>query len=143
MLKRVQHDECYLHMKPMILTAAALLALAACTQRDPVADNLQNADALPVSSTPEASPTGAPPANATANVAAPAAPAAGIPAALQGRWGLTPVDCTTSLGDAKGLLVVNSNELRFYESRAVPSTRKVCSLPVRNTARNSSIVSSM
>lgn len=44
-----------------------------------------------------------------------------IPAALQGRWGLTPADCTTALGDAKGLMVINSDELRFYESRAVPA----------------------
>ena len=43
-----------------------------------------------------------------------------IPAALQGRWGLAPRDCTSTLGDAKGLLVINDHELRFYESRAVP-----------------------
>jgi hypothetical protein len=46
---------------------------------------------------------------------------AAIPAALQGRWGLTPADCTSALGDAKGLLVINASELRFYESRAVPA----------------------
>ena len=103
------------------IAIVTILALAACTQRDPVADNLQNADALPVSTTPEASPTGAPPVNASTNAASPTAPAGAIPAALQGRWGLTPVDCTTALDDAKGLLVVNANELRFYESRAVPS----------------------
>jgi hypothetical protein len=40
---------------------------------------------------------------------------------LQGRWGLTPGDCTSRLGDAKGLLVIGPNELRFYESRAVPA----------------------
>jgi hypothetical protein len=108
-------------MKTSIVTMTAILALAACTQQDPVADNLQNADSLPVSNTPEASPTGAPPANAGSNAAAPAAPSGAIPPALQGRWGLTPVDCTTALGDAKGLLVINANELRFYESRAVPS----------------------
>jgi hypothetical protein len=34
---------------------------------------------------------------------------------------LTPADCTSALGDAKGLLVINANELRFYESRAVPT----------------------
>ncbi|WP_230558782.1 hypothetical protein, partial [Sphingomonas segetis] len=44
-----------------------------------------------------------------------------IPAALHGRWGLAPADCTSALGDAKGLLVVSERELRFYESRAVPS----------------------
>ena len=49
------------------------------------------------------------------------APAARIPAALQGRWGLTPGDCTTMRGDAKGLLTVTPNDLHFYESRAVPA----------------------
>ena len=34
---------------------------------------------------------------------------------------MTPADCTTALGDAKGLLVINADELRFYESRAVPA----------------------
>jgi len=47
-------------------------------------------------------------------------PAAAIPAALHGRWGMTPGDCTSTRGDAKGLLVVSSDGLRFYESRAVP-----------------------
>ena len=44
-----------------------------------------------------------------------------IPSALQGRWGLTPADCTAPLSNAKGLMVVADKELRFYESRAVPS----------------------
>lgn len=41
-----------------------------------------------------------------------------IPQALRGRWGLVPRDCTSTLGDAKGLLVVDEGELKFYESRA-------------------------
>ncbi|MGH9548450.1 MAG: hypothetical protein ACRD3W_03705, partial [Terriglobales bacterium] len=49
------------------------------------------------------------------------APAAAIPVALQGRWGLTPPDCTSALGASKGLLVINRGELRFYESRAAPA----------------------
>ncbi|HWI76903.1 MAG TPA: hypothetical protein VNS53_07475 [Sphingomicrobium sp.] len=102
------------------IVLATVLALAACGRPDPVADDANNVDALPTVNTPTPSPTGAPPANAAASTAAPA-PAAGIPAALQGRWGLTPVDCTSTLGDAKGLLIVSSDELRFYESRAVPS----------------------
>lgn len=39
-----------------------------------------------------------------------------IPAAFQGRWGMTPADCTSDKGDAKGLLEVSANELKFYES---------------------------
>src|SRR5687767_8399070 len=45
---------------------------------------------------------------------------AAIPEALQGRWALTPDDCTSARGDAKGLLVVSRDELRFYESVAKP-----------------------
>ena len=55
----------------------------------------------------------------------PAAPAPGpsasgktIPAALQGRWGMVPADCTSTRGDAKGLLTIGPDTLRFYESRA-------------------------
>jgi hypothetical protein len=51
----------------------------------------------------------------------PPASGAKIPAALQGRWALTPRDCTSPLGDAKGLLVISDSELRFYESRAIPA----------------------
>ncbi len=46
-----------------------------------------------------------------------APPAAPIPAALHGRWGLVPADCTSTRGDAKGLLTIDATMLRFYESR--------------------------
>jgi hypothetical protein len=105
------------------LPCLVLLALSACGKPDAVADGANNVEGLPAPANRAApNPTGAPPANASA--AAPAstnAPAAAIPAALQGRWGLTPRDCTSTLGDAKGLLIVNPSELRFYESRAIPA----------------------
>ncbi|WEK44581.1 MAG: hypothetical protein P0Y64_07280 [Candidatus Sphingomonas colombiensis] len=41
-----------------------------------------------------------------------------IPAAFQGRWGLVPADCTSTRGDAKGLMLVEPDRLTFYESRA-------------------------
>ncbi|WP_353473722.1 hypothetical protein PVT71_06665 [Salipiger sp. H15] len=44
---------------------------------------------------------------------------AGIPEAMQGRWGLVPADCTSTRGDAKGLMEVKEDTLVFYESRAV------------------------
>jgi len=120
------------------LTGALILAVAACGKHDPVADNATNTGNLvavvdranatanaaraeagkPPPPAPEApaaaaSPTGAPP---------PAQPSTGvIPAALQGRWGLTPADCTSTRGDAKGLLVVGGGALRFYESTAMPA----------------------
>ena len=33
---------------------------------------------------------------------------------------MTPEDCTSQRGDAKGLLIITANDLKFYESRAVP-----------------------
>jgi hypothetical protein len=106
-----------------VFTFAVLAAIAACSEPGPVASNVAAADLpLPVNdSSPD--PAGGPPQNATENHAAAPAPgdSAPIPAALQGRWGLTPGDCTGALDSAKGLLVVGANQLRFYESRAVPA----------------------
>lgn len=44
-------------------------------------------------------------------------PEFGIPVSTQGRWGLVPADCTSTRGDAKGLLIVSATTLTFYESR--------------------------
>lgn len=101
----------------LILSAA----LAACGGRDPVADEAGSAEALPTVNEADPSPTGGPPppenavgANETAE------DATLIPAALRGRWGLSPADCVSSRGDAKGLLEISADRLRFYESVAVP-----------------------
>lgn len=74
-----------------------------------------------------------PPANAIATSgneqAAPMAPPATsgggsmvtdgrLPAAFVGRWRLVPADCTSTAGDAKGLMTVTPDRLSFYESRA-------------------------
>lgn len=112
-----------MRLRVPVVTCALILTIAACGKRDPVADNANGA-ALPApvnDTTPD--PAGSPPTNATtpANGVAPTATAT-IPAPLQGRWGLTPADCTSTRGDAKGLLVVTANRMTFYESRAVPST---------------------
>ena len=77
---------------------AAVLALAACD--DP----------------PEGAQSG--PEVAAANDTTPAAMEGTIPLALQGRWGINAADCTTTRGDDKGLLVIDGQTLRFYESRA-------------------------
>jgi hypothetical protein len=109
-----------------VVAFAFIMTIAACSRRDPVAPNANAAAAvLPEPANDLApSPAGGPPQNRTAPAAAAPAPppAVTIPAAFQGRWGLTPADCTTALGDAKGLLVINEGELRFYESRAVPTS---------------------
>jgi hypothetical protein len=40
-----------------------------------------------------------------------------FPAAFEGRWGVNPGDCVPDAPDAKGLVVIAGNTLRFYESR--------------------------
>ncbi len=45
-----------------------------------------------------------------------------IPLALHGRWGMTPADCTSTRGDAKGLLRVSGDRLRFFESVGRPES---------------------
>jgi hypothetical protein len=104
------------------ISCALMILFAACSRPDPVADNAA-AENLPApANRPTTDPAGLPPENGTApaNAAAPAA-AARIPARLHGRWGLSPADCNSTRGDAKGLLVIAADDLRFYESRAVPS----------------------
>jgi hypothetical protein len=41
-----------------------------------------------------------------------------IPAQYQGRWGIVPADCTSTRGDAKGLMDIGDTSIRFYESTA-------------------------
>jgi len=109
---------------PLILAGAGL---AACSQPSPVAKAANNTGAMPATNhpTPHANASGAPPANRSQTEVLPpisagqAAPE--LPAAMRGRWGLTPMDCTSTRGDAKGLMIVGPSELRFYESRAVPT----------------------
>ena len=98
-----------------------MLAVVSCSRPDPVA-NGANVVSLPVSANHAApDPAGLPPQNAAAPQPAASGSAPKIPASLQGRWGLTPADCTSTRGDAKGLLIVGPDRLRFYESRAIPS----------------------
>jgi hypothetical protein len=98
-----------------------MVLLAACGSPDPVADNAGNVTALPEVEQSSPSPSGAAPAQGTPAGNAVTAAVSEIPADIRGRWGLTPRDCTSPLGDAKGLLVINATELRFYESRGVPA----------------------
>ncbi len=110
---------------------ALAFTLAGCGGNDPVAEEAENTAGLPSvdnvaggrDGTPSAD--GSPPPNGVATPGGAAvnqASAASIPTALQGRWGMTPADCTSTRGDAKGLLIVRSNGLQFYESRAVPAS---------------------
>lgn len=51
-----------------------------------------------------------------ANAAAPAATR--IPAQYRGRWGMVAADCTSTRGDAKGLIDIGDTSIKYYESRA-------------------------
>lgn len=112
------------HLIPLMLACAAITA---CSESGPVAKGAKNTVALTSTRqpTPHANASGAPPANRSEVERAPApgteGPAPALPKAMQGRWGLTPMDCTSTRGDAKGLMVIGPSELRFYESRAVPT----------------------
>ena len=101
-----------------IIAAAALLALAACQQGNDhniaIDDgNVANAEieTLPPDET-VTNDVGA----TNGSEASAAAPA--IPAAFRGRWGMVPEDCTSTRGDAKGLVLIDANGIKFYESRA-------------------------
>lgn len=62
-----------------------------------------------------AAPEAASPAD---NSADPRDDRAGFPDAMVGRWGLVPADCTSTMGDAKGLMTITPERVAFYESRA-------------------------
>jgi hypothetical protein len=89
------------------------LALAACSSDTPAPE----ASATP---TDAASPA-AIEATATPAVVAPEVPPLRrVPAAFHGRWGLVPADCTSTRGDAKGLITITADAIQFYESVARP-----------------------
>lgn len=104
------------------ISCLLVLTFAACGGNDPVDKKAENTAGLPDIKAPAPSAAGEPNVRtAPAEAASAPARASAIPAAVQGRWGLTPADCTSALGDAKGLLVISAGELRFYESGAVPA----------------------
>ena len=114
-------------------TCLALLtvAIAGCQQSAndtdiAIDDNINAAGAanaevetLPPNDSTAAS-QGTPPATPTAS--ATTLPSS-IPAQFHGRWGINKADCTSTRGDAKGLLTIDAARLAFYESRGTP--RKV------------------
>lgn len=95
--------------------AASALALAACDAPadDTAADPAETAMPDQAAGGMESGTT--PPAG---GVSTTEADTESIPAALQGRWGLVAADCTSTRGDAKGLIDVSEDKVTFYESRA-------------------------
>ncbi len=101
------------------------LALSACGKRadDRAADDLSGVNGI-AAAEPAPNEGAKPPENLAepATGPAPDEPAATtIPTALHGRWGLVTGDCTSTRGDAKGLVTITAAEVRFYESVARPS----------------------
>jgi hypothetical protein len=94
-------------MKSFTLTLPALLALAACD------GGTQGADTSAEEARAEGNVVGG---GAVSQPNAPAQEAAGIPTAIQGRWGLVAADCEPGRADAKGLLTITADKLEFYES---------------------------
>jgi hypothetical protein len=94
-------------MKSLTLTLPALLALAACD------GGTQGAETSAEEARAEGNIVGG---GAVSQPNAPAQEAAGIPAAIQGRWGLVAADCEPGRADAKGLLTITADKLEFYES---------------------------
>jgi len=115
-------------MNKALLCLAMVAAAAGCTKNDPVADEANDtgnvaAAVVAANNAAEAATAGSPAAqaaNAAAQLPPPSVATSKIPAALQGRWGMNPADCTSQLGDAKGLMIVSPDALQFYESRARP-----------------------
>lgn len=101
-----------------IFAAAMLLVLAGCQQGND--DNI----AIDETNTANAEIETLPPdegndQTAEANAAnEPRAGALAIPAAFHGRWGMVPDDCTSTRGDAKGLIIVDEDSIKFFESNA-------------------------
>jgi hypothetical protein len=103
------------------ISCLAFLAIVACGGNDPVDDKANRTAGLPDINVQAPSTSGEPHVD-TKPAHDPPTSAATMPAAMQGRWGLTPADCTPGRSDAKGLMTVSATDIRFYESRAVPGS---------------------
>jgi hypothetical protein len=99
-------------MKGLRFTLPALLALAGCDNGTQGADTTAEQAAAGGDLAANSSVAPAPHPPGATDTPAPTA----IPAAFHGRWGLVPADCTSTRGDAKGLLTVTGGKLEFYES---------------------------
>jgi hypothetical protein len=108
-----------------LFALTAIMSMVACSGRDPVADEADNAATTAaqenaiVPEVNEVAPANE--GNTSTEEPGQALTSTTIPAAMYGRWGLTPGDCTSTRGDAKGLLIVSPNQLKFYESVGKPA----------------------
>lgn len=108
-----------MHYKALTATGAALILLAGCSRQDEGNDNLAGPDTQIAGNI--VTPDDIEPASGQDTNAAPPPSSADngvdIPPMIRGRWGIVPGDCTSTHGDAKGLMEVSPKLLTFYESR--------------------------
>ncbi len=111
----------------LLVPCLSLALLAACNSSKPPADEPVNdlsgdidENGVPVEIDAVIAPDPEKDAARTAQAATDAAMAQpmgkAFPKGFQGRWGLVANDCTSTRGDAKGLMTVSGDQLRFYES---------------------------
>lgn len=94
-----------------VFLCLATVAVAACSSKPAKQETADEQAGSEVAS------TASPVATLSETPTAQASQAAGdIPAVLQGRWGMVAADCTSTKGDAKGLLLIGPAKLTFYES---------------------------
>lgn len=108
-----------MRIHPSLLAATAMLALAGCNDTSQAPDDAAGdatpsaTDAAPSTTTPDQTPA---PTPASTQGDTTDEMRQTIPAALQGKWGMVAADCTSTRGDAKGLLTIGSETLTFYEA---------------------------
>lgn len=118
-------------MKALLATIpiAFVLTASACGGSEPVDDKAENAAGLDqvvaqANATAEAVHENAdetpptPDGSSSEPISPSPTPGAIIPAQYQGRWGMVPADCTSTRGDAKGLMTIGDTSIRFFESTA-------------------------
>ena len=94
-----------------------LLALAAC-QAAPETNAAQDAASANHAEAPVKDVETLPPDETAIPQPGDAAAITAIPAAYHGRWGMVPNDCDPKRDDAKGLVEIDADSMKFYESRA-------------------------
>ena len=103
--------------RSLLIAGAAALALAACSKgQDPTA--IKTDPALTEAAVAGTSESAVPTASPAPSAASADQSDKSIPTALRGRWGLVAADCTSTRGDAKGLITIGAETIKFYESVA-------------------------
>jgi hypothetical protein len=104
--------------KPLLLASVLALPLAACGESEgPVVDSeVESEGAFDTGELQPGDRSLADSAPGAVTAPDPAADETRIDPVFHGRWGLTPADCTSTSGDAKGLMIVDDTTLRLYES---------------------------